>query len=104
MLNELRYIGSDLLRQAIDIFLADVPRQLAALRQVVAARNAAALERTAHKLKGTALGVGARQLAGVAAVVEEAARAGHFDTAVTAAATLDETFAAARTALEREDI
>jgi len=94
--------GEDLLADVVRLFVADVPDQLRTLRHALDGRDAAAARRTAHRLKGSALAAGARQLAAVCAAVEDAAREGDVDRAASCASTLDVEFHAARVALERE--
>ena len=94
--------GEDLLADIVRLFVADVPDQLRTLRSALDGRDAVAARRTAHRLKGSALAAGARQLAAVCAAVEDAAREGDVDRAASCASTLDEEFHAARLALERE--
>ena len=102
MLEELRAIDEDLLREVAGIFAADVPPQIAALRAALAARDAGEVERAAHRLKGIALGVGATALAEAAAVIEHAGHAGDLSRAAPGAPGLDAAFEAARAALDRE--
>ena len=102
MLEELKAIDDDLLREVTGIFTADVPPQIVALRAALAAGDAAEVERAAHRLKGIALGVGARALASAAAVIERAGRAGDLRRTAPGAAGLDAAFEEARAALERE--
>jgi HPt (histidine-containing phosphotransfer) domain-containing protein len=102
VLEELRAIDEDLLREVAGIFAADVPQQIVAVRAALAAGDAGAVERAAHRLKGIALGVGARALADAAAVLEHAGRAGDLGRAAPGAPGLDAAFEAARAALDRE--
>ena len=83
------------------MFLADGPGQVRSVNEALASRDAAAIQRAAHRLKGSALGVGARQLAALVAAVELAARAGDVERATSARAGLDAAFEAARAALTR---
>jgi len=102
VLDELRALGGpgdDLLSEVIGVFLAEGPGQVRSVDEALASRDAAAIQRAAHQLKGSALGVGARQLAAVAAAVELSARAGEVDGATAAAVDLDAGFEAARGAL-----
>jgi HPt (histidine-containing phosphotransfer) domain-containing protein len=101
VLADLRAIDEALVRDVVTIFADDAPRQIAALRAALATREARAVERAAHRLKGTASGVGAVALAAAAATLEHAARAGDLEKAAPGAAGLDAAFEAARIALER---
>ena len=62
--------------EVVDAFLADAPRQVAAMRTALAAGDLAALGRAAHTLKGNGRDLGATGLAEIARTIEEQARAG----------------------------
>ena len=102
MLDELRAIDEDLLREVVGIFVSDVPQQIAVVRAALASGDARAVERSAHRLKGIALGVGARALADVAETLELAGRARDLARETPGAPALDAAFEDARAALERE--
>jgi signal transduction histidine kinase/CheY-like chemotaxis protein len=59
-----------LLRQMIDLVLADCPTLLAQIRTAVAAEDYIALERTAHRLKGSAANLSASRVVAVAQRLE----------------------------------
>jgi HPt (histidine-containing phosphotransfer) domain-containing protein len=102
VLEELRALGGpgdDFLSEVIGVFAAEAPGQIRNVNEALASRDAAATQRAAHQLKGSALGVGARELAALGAAVELAARAGDLERATSGAAGLDAAFAAARAAL-----
>ena len=103
VLDELRSLAGpddDLVTEVIGVFLAEAPGQVRSVNEALASRNAAAIQRAAHGLKGSALGIGARQLAAIVAAVETAARAGDTERAISAAAALDAALGAAGAALE----
>jgi CheY-like chemotaxis protein len=68
----LRRLGGDagLVRDIVVIFAEDCPRLVDVLRQAVAARDAAAIERGAHALKGSASNLGAGALVEAARALE----------------------------------
>lgn len=102
VLDEIRALGGpgdDLLREVIGVFLAEGPVQVRSVNEALASRDAAAIQRAAHRLKGSALGVGAGQLAALVAAVELAARAGDVERATSDATGLDAAFEAAGAAL-----
>ena len=104
VLDEIRALGGpgdDLLSEVIGVFLADGPGQVRSINEALASRDAAAIQRAAHRLKGSASGLGARQLAALAGAVELAARAGDVERATSGAAGLDAAFEAACVALTR---
>jgi len=69
-------LGGDeaLLALVVQLFLEDCPGRLAAIRQAVDARDAEALEASAHALKGAAANLSASRLMAAAAALEGAAR------------------------------
>jgi HPt (histidine-containing phosphotransfer) domain-containing protein len=104
VLDELRAMGgpdNDLLKEVVTEFFADAPQQLHNLRAAFDAGDTGAVERVAHRLKGSALAVGARQLAALCSSVESAARDGDGGRASASAEGLDRELQAARAALER---
>jgi len=106
VLDEIRALsgpGDDLLGEVIGVFLAEGPGQVRSVGEAMASRDATTIQRAAHRLKGSALGVGARQLAALVGEVELAARAGDVERAMSAAADLDAAFDAACAALTRSD-
>jgi signal transduction histidine kinase/DNA-binding response OmpR family regulator len=58
-------------RELIALFIADIPKRLAALNQAVQSRNAHVLHEAAHALKGAAGNVGAISLAEACTTVEQ---------------------------------
>ncbi len=71
----------ELLAEVIDVARVELPRQLEALEQSLAASDAVAARLHAHTLKGTADTVGARLMRDAASAVEQAAAAGDLATA-----------------------
>ena len=66
-------------RELLETFVASARVLLAELRAGLMARNAAAVAKGAHTLKGVSLNVGATSLARCAADLEMAARAGNLE-------------------------
>ena len=64
-------------------FIADLPRQMAVLKQHVVAGDAALAGNQAHSIKGAAANVGGLALSAVASEVEQAGKAGHLDAVAT---------------------
>jgi HPt (histidine-containing phosphotransfer) domain-containing protein len=60
------------LAELIDTYLADAPDLLVAMRDALAAREAAGLRRAAHTLKSTSAMLGARRLADLCRRLEDA--------------------------------
>ena len=65
----------------VDLFLATAAEQLAQADAAATARNATELAQTAHRLKGSCLGVSAVRMAELAAALESAGIAAKLDEA-----------------------
>ena len=89
----------DLLAELVEVFEADVPPRVAALRGALERGDAGTIERTAHTLKGGSANLGAAKMAGTARLLEEAGRAGDLSTAPALLERLDADFEEARAAL-----
>lgn len=77
MIAELRSIlRDDGLRELVELYLEEAPRAQAALERALATSDLAALQTLAHRLKGAAAGVGARDVAAQAQRLERAAHEG----------------------------
>jgi CheY-like chemotaxis protein/HPt (histidine-containing phosphotransfer) domain-containing protein len=68
--------GPGMLRDLLALFRADAPPLQAAMRAAVAGRDAEALRRSAHSLKGVAANLGAKALAALCAELERMGRDG----------------------------
>jgi signal transduction histidine kinase/DNA-binding response OmpR family regulator len=78
----------DLLVELVQLFEEDSPQRLAALRQAVGARDAAAIALQAHALKGPLGMLGAEAAAAAARRLEQMGRSGELDGCADACATL----------------
>jgi signal transduction histidine kinase/DNA-binding response OmpR family regulator len=87
----------------IEIFLQDASVQLPALREAVARRDAAGVERVAHTLKGSAAMLGASSVARSSAELIHNARHGSFDRGGAIVSQLEEEVAAIRRTLAPRD-
>lgn len=65
--------------ELIDIYLAEVAPLVAAVRTAVAGRNAEALRRAAHALKGASGDLHLKCIVRISGVLEDSARAGEID-------------------------
>jgi HPt (histidine-containing phosphotransfer) domain-containing protein len=83
------------------MFLADVPIHLAALRAAIAAEQIEAVGQIAHRLRGSALEMGALRMAPVCAAIEHGACTGSLEHVATQADSLEREFASARRELEQ---
>ena len=95
---------SDFLKELVDAYLDSTPGLLAAMRQAVAAGDAAGLQRAAHTLKTGSANMGALELAARCKELEEIGRSGALDGAAeridAAAAAYDGVAAALREHLQ----
>ncbi|MFM2065729.1 MAG: hypothetical protein RLZZ584_638 [Pseudomonadota bacterium] len=99
-LEHLRDIQSDsqpsLVRELIDLFVADAPQHVAAIDAALQAGDAALLRRHAHRFLSATTNIGARRMSELCADIERLARAGELD----AAAPLAQALAADREAVQ----
>ena len=65
-----------LLRELTDLFATEAPEQLDLLADAKRRGDAKVVEHAAHRLKGTAVTFGAREMQRLSAAIEELARAG----------------------------
>lgn len=75
-----------------ELFLELIPGQIDALGQAITRGEAPEVSAHAHKLKGGTLAIGARQMASVAAALEESAQSGRLSQAPTRLVELRESF------------
>jgi HPt (histidine-containing phosphotransfer) domain-containing protein len=73
-IQELRDEGGDLLTDLVEMFIDEVPGQLATLEAALKNGDAAATRLTAHTLKGTAANFGAAGMQTLAFAIEEKGR------------------------------
>jgi len=83
----------ELAAKIIEVFLADMPRQIEALRGYLQARDAAGAERQAHTIKGAATNLGGKALQALAFEMEKAGNAGDLDGMTARLDELNATFA-----------
>jgi HPt (histidine-containing phosphotransfer) domain-containing protein len=91
----------DVYAEVAHLFLVDVPIHLSALRAGIAAAENESVQQIAHRLRGSALEMGALRMARACAAIEQAARGGSIEHAAAQADGLDREFADARRALEQ---
>jgi signal transduction histidine kinase/CheY-like chemotaxis protein len=74
-------VGGDaqLFAELADLFVQDAPRRLADIREALRRRDAPALERAAHALKGSAANFGAKETVAAAATLESLGRGGDIE-------------------------
>jgi HPt (histidine-containing phosphotransfer) domain-containing protein len=105
VIEALRALGApgepDVYTEVALLFLEDVPIQLTALSAAIAADSADPVRQIAHRLRGSALEIGAVRMAPVCAAIEYAARDGSLEEAAARIDTLELEFRAAREALQQ---
>jgi HPt (histidine-containing phosphotransfer) domain-containing protein len=100
ILADLRAVDESIVTDLITTFIDDVPSRLVRIRASVAAADAQQVSREAHGLKGSALAVGATQLAALCLMLEEHAQAGRIEHLSGPCAALDDAFADVRQVLQ----
>jgi two-component system sensor histidine kinase/response regulator len=102
-LRELQVEGEpEILSELIELFLDDVPRHLAALREAVQAGDARSVERIAHTLKGSCGNMGAVRMEAISAELEEIGRSEDLKAARARISRLEEEFGRVRAVFEEE--
>ena len=102
-LRELQEEGEpDILKELIELFLTDVPPQLAALREAVEAGDAHSVEQIAHTLTGSSGNMGATRMAAICSELEDVGASGDLSRAPELLERLEEEFGHVRKALEAE--
>jgi HPt (histidine-containing phosphotransfer) domain-containing protein len=89
-----------LLARMITLYLRDTSAQLVALREAVEQGDAGRVEEVAHGLKGTSAQLGATRMAGLCAMLQEAAGAHDRSAAAAQVAELQSEFVRVRAALQ----
>ena len=88
-----RLVGDEnLVEKIVDGFLADMPKQIQALKAFLSSGDAGASEHQAHTIKGAAANVGGDSMRAVALDVEKAAKAGDLTSAEAGTADLEAEF------------
>lgn len=79
VIQDLRDEGENLLSELVEMFICEVPGQLAMLEAALAKRDAGVTRLTAHTLKGTGGNFGASRMLALASAIEEKGRNGSLD-------------------------
>jgi len=97
-----RLMGDEeLARTVAELFLEDIPKQIAALKGDLEAANAEGVASQAHAIKGACANMGGEALRVVAFGLEQAAKAGDLASCTSRLAELDAQFDQLRGALEK---
>jgi PAS domain S-box-containing protein len=100
-LRELQGEGErDIFNELIELFLSDVPLQLADLREAAEAGESHSVERIAHTLKGSAANMGALRMKALLAELEEIGRSEELGAAPERIAQVEKEFGRVRAVLE----
>ena len=103
VLETLRELGDvDLLTELVDLFFADVPPQLASLREAIESGDASSVKRVAHTLKGSCGNMGAQRMAALCARLQDIGASGYLTHAPELLKQLEAEFERVRPALEVE--
>jgi HPt (histidine-containing phosphotransfer) domain-containing protein len=102
VVEQLRNEGENLLCDLVDMFIVEVPLQLARLEEALTRRDAGATRLTAHTLKCTGGNFGARRLLELANALEEKGRNASLDGAFAILTQFRAECARVREALEAE--
>jgi len=94
----------ELAETIIEGFLADVPRQIEALRGYLEAGDAAGAERQAHTIKGASANVGGERLRAVALELEQAGKAGDLESIKTRMDELAASFAELKDSIQESGV
>jgi HPt (histidine-containing phosphotransfer) domain-containing protein len=76
-LEELRAEGDDLLTELFDMFLAEAPAGLQRITEAFERDDLKTAGLQAHRLRGSAAGLGAKRMQELCGSIEQAARTGH---------------------------
>ena len=97
-----RLMGDEeLARRIVDGFLADIPRQMAALAEAIGRSDPSAARLYAHSIKGAAANVGGHGMREVAGRLEQLGSAGDLAAAAAVLPELEASFEGTRLAMER---
>ena len=94
--------GGDFVTRLIDQYLAESTSRMAELKDAIERRDAPAVRRTAHSLKGSSGTVGAGRMAEICGELDQLARNMTFDGTSTLVVALDDEFKRVRDALQLE--
>jgi HPt (histidine-containing phosphotransfer) domain-containing protein len=92
----------DVVGELIDIFLADTPRLIEAMRAAIAGTDAAGVYHAAHTLKSSCASMGALRLSGLSAEQEALSRSGHLNGAAAKLALIEAEYEQVRSILHVE--
>jgi HPt (histidine-containing phosphotransfer) domain-containing protein len=102
VLDELRVLDGEDLRDIVELYFADVAAQLDRLHAYIDDGDAEGVAAAAHRIKGASLSMGAARIASLAAATEVAGREGDLSPCAGLVATLEDVIEPTREALGSE--
>ncbi len=102
VLDELRGLDDDDLRDIVELYFSDVAVQVDSLRASLGDGDATSVAAAAHRIKGASLSMGAARIAALAAEAEVAGRDGNLAPCAGLVAALEEELEPTRVALRSE--
>ena len=102
MLDELRVLDDEDLRDLVELYFADVATQLGLLRDALGDGDPTPVAASAHRIKGASLSIGAARIAALASEIEESAKAGELGPCPPLVEALDAELDPTRSALSAE--
>lgn len=102
VLDELRVLDDEDLRDIVELYFSDVAVQLDSVRASLDDGDATSVAAAAHRIKGASLSMGAARIAAFAAEAEVAAREGNLAPCAGLVASLEEELEPTRVALRSE--
>ena len=91
--------ADEMVRELVELYLADAPGQLESVRAAIGAANPGRLRESAHGLKGASANLGAKPLAAACLELEKLGHSGSVEGAAELLAKLEREFERARAAL-----
>ena len=102
VLDELRAVGPDLLRNVAELFIQDTRARLEEMRALSAANDTQQLQRVAHTLKGSCGAIGAQRTMNICAELEQQLKSGRADQTDELLTRLEAAYREACAVLQRE--
>jgi len=91
-LREASMADEEFLREIVDLFLDDTPKQLNALRQAIEAQDSSGVRTGAHRLKGASVNIGAQPFSNICWKLEQIGKQGQLEQAPMLLRDLDSEF------------
>jgi HPt (histidine-containing phosphotransfer) domain-containing protein len=102
VLEELRALGEEDLRDLVEMYFADLATQLEVLREALETDDSETVAAAAHRIKGASLSIGATLVASFASEIEQAGKSGELERCEELLESLDTELEPTRDALSAE--